>query len=43
MFGVKVATGTELVQQFLPHENPDRCNWAGFSIKNLALQPHNFG
>jgi len=40
---VRVGKWTELLQRFLPHENPDRCNFAGFTTKNLAFQPHNFG
>jgi hypothetical protein len=42
-FRVTVGTGTELLQRVLPHENPDRCNWAGFTAKHPALQPYNFG
>jgi hypothetical protein len=42
-FRVRVGTGTEPLQRFLPHENPDHCNWAGFTTKNPAFQPHNFG
>jgi len=42
-FRVRVGTGRELLQWFLPHENPYRCNWAGFTTKNPAFQPHNFG
>ena len=42
-FRVRVGTGTEPLQRFLPQENPDRCNWAGFTTKNPAFQPHNFG
>jgi len=42
-FRVGVGTGTELLQRFLPHKNPDRCNWAGCTTNNPAFQPHNFG
>jgi len=42
-FRVRVGTGTEPWQRFLPHENPDRCHWASFTTKNPAFQPHNFG
>jgi len=42
-FRVRVGTGTELFQRFLPHENPDCFNWAGFTTKNTAFQPNNFG
>jgi len=42
-FRVRVGTGTEPLRRFLPHENPDHCNWAGFTTKNPAFQPHDFG
>jgi hypothetical protein len=42
-FRVRVGTGTEPLQRFLPHENPDLSNWAGFTTKNLAFYVHNFG
>jgi len=42
-FRVRVGTGTEPLQRVLPHEIPDRCNWAGFTTKNRAFQTHNFG
>jgi len=42
-FQVRVGTGPELLQRALPHENPDLCNWAGFTTKNPAFQHHNFG
>jgi len=32
-FRVRVGTGTEPWQRFLPHENPDRCHWASFTTK----------
>ena len=41
-FRVRVGTGTKPLQRFLPQENPDRCNWASFTTKNPAFQPHNF-
>jgi len=41
-FRVRVGTGPEQLQQALPHENPDRCNWAGFTPKSPAFQHHNF-
>jgi len=40
---VRVGTGTEPLQWALPHENPDRCKWAGFTTKNPAFQHHKFG
>jgi len=39
-FRVRVGTGTEPLQWVLPHNNLDRCNWAGFTTKNPAFQPH---
>jgi hypothetical protein len=30
-FWVRVGTGTELFQRFLPHQIPEHCNWASFS------------
>jgi hypothetical protein len=42
-FRVRVGTGIELLQRFLPYENPDSCNWAGFTTKNPTFQPRNFG
>ena len=39
---VRVGTGTEPLQRFSPHDNPDRCNWAGFTPKNATFQPHKF-
>jgi hypothetical protein len=42
-FRLRVGTGIELLQRFLPHENPDSCNWAGFTTKNPAFEPLNFG
>jgi len=42
-FQVRVGTGTEPLQQVLPYENRDDCNWAGFITKNPVFQPHNFG
>jgi hypothetical protein len=42
-FLVRVGTGTEPWQRFLTHENPDCCHWAGFTTKNPAFEPHNFG
>jgi len=41
-FRVRVGTGPELLQWVLPHENPDRCNWAGFTSKNPEFQRHIF-
>jgi len=41
-FRVRFRPGTEPLQRVLPHENPDRCHWAGFTTKNPALQVHNF-
>jgi len=41
-FRVRFRPGTEPFQWVLPHENPDRCHWAGFTTKNPALQVHNF-
>jgi hypothetical protein len=41
-FRVRVGTGTEPWQRFLPHENPDRCHWAGFTAKNPAFPPDDF-
>jgi len=40
--GVRVGTGTELLQRVLPHDNPHRCNWAGFTTNNPVFQHHNF-
>ena len=42
-FPVRVGTGTEPLQWVLLHENPDCCNWAGFTTKNLAFQLNNLG
>jgi len=42
-FRVRVGTETEPLQRALPHENPDRCKWAGFTTKNPASEHHNFG
>ena len=42
-FRVRFRPGTELLQRVLPHENPDRCNWASFTTKNPAFQHHKFG
>jgi len=42
-FRVKVGTRTEPLQQVLPHEIPDCCNWACFPTKHQAFQLHNFG
>jgi len=42
-FRVNIGTGMEPLQRILPHENPDHCNWAGFTTNNPAFQPHNFG
>jgi hypothetical protein len=42
-FRVRVGTGTEPLQRVLPHENLDRCHWAGFTTKNPAFQVHIFG
>jgi len=41
-FRVRFRSGTEPLQRVLPHENPDRCHWAGFTTKKPALQVHNF-
>ena len=41
-FRVQFRPGSEPSQQVLPHENPDRCHWAGFTSKNPAFQVHNF-
>jgi len=30
----RVGTGPEPLQQALPHDNLDRCNWASFTTKN---------
>jgi len=35
--GVGVAAGTEPLQQVLPRDNPDCCNWAGFTTKYAAF------
>jgi len=32
-FRVRVGTGTEPLQQVLPHKNPDRSNWASFTTQ----------
>jgi len=32
-FRVRVGTGTRQLQRILLYENPDHCNWAGFSTK----------
>jgi len=42
-FRVRVGTVTKLLQWVLPHENPDRCNWAGFTSKNPGFKPYKFG
>jgi hypothetical protein len=42
-FRVTVGTGTEQLELALPHENPDRWNWACFTTKNPAFQLYNFG
>jgi len=41
-FRVRVETGPEGLQRVSPYENSDHCNWAGFTIKNLEFQHHNF-
>jgi len=41
-FRVRDETGPEPLKRALPHENPDRCNWAGFITKNPALHHHTF-
>ena len=40
-FLVRVGTGTEPLQQVLPHNNQKCCNWAGFTTQNPAFQPYN--
>ena len=42
-FRVQFRPRTEPLQQVLPHENPHRCNWAGFTTKNPSFQHHKFG
>jgi len=42
-FQVRVGTWTEPLQRFLPHENPDSCNWVSFTTNNPAFQHYNFG
>jgi len=36
-FWVVNGTETEPLQRALPHENPDHCNWAGFTTWNPAF------
>jgi hypothetical protein len=36
-FQVRVRTRTEPLHWVLPHENPDRCNWAGFTNVSNGL------
>jgi hypothetical protein len=38
---IKVGTGTDLLQRFLPHENPDHCHCAGYTTKNPELPIRN--
>jgi len=42
-FQVGVGTRTGTWQRALPHEILDRCNWAGFTMKNPVFQYHNLG
>jgi len=41
-FQIRVGTRTKPCQWILPHENPDRCSWAGLTTKNPAFHPDNF-
>jgi len=41
-FMVRFQLGTGELKQGSPHENPDRCDWAGFTTKIPAFQLHNF-
>jgi len=41
-FRVQFQPGTRLLKWVLPHENPNNCDWASFTTKNPAFQPHNF-
>jgi hypothetical protein len=40
---VRIGTGTERFQPFLPHEHPDYCHLASFTTKNPWIQPDNIG